>query len=88
MPIQIDSITYYSATEVIGDLNVSRQTLWRWRNEGKVPAGHRYRGRQILFTSAEAEEIRQFANRIEPIDQSDANQLKLFNHKRSDLSFK
>ena len=86
MPIQIDSVTYYSATEVIGALNVSRQTLWRWRNEGKVPAGHRYRGRQILFTVAEAEEIRQFANRIEPIDQSDANQLKLFIHKRSDLS--
>ena len=68
MPIQIDSVTYYSATEVIGDLNVSRQTLWRWRNEGKVPAGHRYRGQaSVLFTSAEAEEIRQFANRIEPL---------------------
>ena len=52
----------------------------------KFLLGHRYRGRQILFTSAEAEEIRQFANRIEPIDQSDANQLKLFNPKRSDLS--
>ena len=86
MPIQIDNVTYYSSTEVIGALNVSRQTLWRWRNEGKVPAGHRYRGRQIIFTSAEAEEIRQFANRIEPIDQSDANQLKLFIHKRPDLS--
>ena len=86
MPIQIDNVTYYSATEVIGDLNVSRQTLWRWRNKGKVPAGHRYRNKHVLFTSAEAEEIRQFANRIEPIDQSDANQLKLFNPKRSDLS--
>ena len=86
MPIQIDNVTYYSSTEVIGALNVSRQTLWRWRNTGKVPAGHRYRGRQIIFTSAEAEEIRQFANRIEPIDQPDANQLKLFNPKRSDLS--
>ena len=86
MPIQIDNVTYYSSTELIGALNVSRQTLWRWRSKGKVPAGHRYRGRQILFTAAEAEEIRQFANRIEPIDQSDANQLKLFIHKRSDLS--
>ena len=85
MPIQIDNVTYYSSTELIGALNVSRQTLWRWRNEGKVPAGHRYRGRQIIFTSDEAEEIRQFANRIEPIDQSDANQLKLFIHKHSDL---
>ena len=67
MPIQIDNVTYYSSTEVIGDLNVSRQTLWRWRNEGKVPAGHRYRNRSVFFTSAEAEEIRQFANRIEPL---------------------
>ena len=38
-----------------------------WRNAGKVPAGHRYRDRDILFTSAEAEEIRRFANRIEPL---------------------
>ena len=67
MPIQIDNVTYYSATEVIGTLNVSRQTLWRWRNEGKVPAGHRYRDRDVLFTSVEAEVIRRFANRIEPI---------------------
>lgn len=67
MPIQIDNVTYYSSTKLIGGLNVSRQTLWRWRSKGKVPAGHRYCGRQILFTSAEAQEIRQFANRIEPI---------------------
>ena len=67
MPIQIDSVTYYSVTEVIGALNVLRQTLWRWRNKGKVPAGHRYGDRDVLFTSAEVETIRRFANRIEPI---------------------
>ena len=39
----------------------------RWRNEGKVPAGHRHRNRSLLFTSDEAEAIRQFANRIEPL---------------------
>ncbi len=69
MPIQIDGITYYSGTEVIGDLNVSRQTLWRWRNQGKVPPGNRYRGRKVIFTDTEAKAIRRFANRIEPIDQ-------------------
>ena len=77
MPVKINSITYYSAAEIIGELKMSRQTLWRWRNEGKVPAGNRYRGRKVLFTVAEAEAIRRFANRIEPIDQSNANHLEL-----------
>ncbi len=84
MPIKIDGMTFYSVSEVLEGLDVSRQTLWRWRHEGKIPVGNRYRGRQILFTPREVETIRQFANRIEPIDQSDAYQLKLFD--RSKLS--
>ena len=30
-------------------LNVPHQKLWRWRNEGKVPAGYWYRDQQIFF---------------------------------------
>jgi hypothetical protein len=78
MSIQINGVTYFSATEITQELAVSRQTLWRWRQEGKIPAGHRYRDRKILFTAHEAETIRQFANRIEPIDQPDLHQPDLF----------
>ena len=67
MPIQIDGVKYFSATDVLNGVSVSRQTLWRWRQEGKIPAGHRYRDRQVLFTAEEVESIRQFENRIEPI---------------------
>jgi predicted DNA-binding protein (UPF0251 family) len=81
-PIKIDSTKYYPASEIIKELRISRQTLWRWRNEGKVPVGQLYRGKQIIFTAEEAETIRQFANRIEPLDEIDTNQLKLFNSNR------
>ena len=67
MPIQIDGVKYFSATDVLNEVSVSRQTLWRWRKEGKIPAGHRYRDRQVLFTAEEVESIRQLENRIEPI---------------------
>jgi predicted site-specific integrase-resolvase len=66
--LEIDGVTYFSATELLSELGVSRQTLWRWRHDGKVPAGHRYRDRTILFTADEVELIRQYANRIEPTD--------------------
>ena len=60
-------------------LGVSRQTLWRWRRQGSIPAGHRYRDGKTLFTATEVEAIRQFANRVEPLDEVDTKQLKLFN---------
>ncbi len=46
---------------------VTRQTLWRWRQDGKVPAGRKYRDKQVVFTSAESEQIREYAQRLEPI---------------------
>lgn len=77
--IEIEGIEYYSATDVLKELGVSRQTLWRWRHQGKIPIGHRYRDGRILFTDEEVEAIRQFANRIEPLEQLNNHQLKLFN---------
>ena len=66
MPITVSGQKFYSATEVADEIAVARQTLWRWRNAGKIPAGSRYRDRQILFTKEELEKIRLFANMIEP----------------------
>jgi len=67
MPVEINGISYLTATDVLGQVPVTRQTLWRWRQEGKIPAGHRYRNRQVVFTAGEVEAIREYANRVEPI---------------------
>jgi hypothetical protein len=66
--VLIDGVTYYVAAEICRDLGVARQTLWRWRDARKIPAGHRYRGYQILFTEEEVVTIRQYANRLEPAE--------------------
>ena len=79
MPVEINGIKYLSATELLDAVDVTRQTLWRWRQEGKIPAGHRFRGRQVVFSPDEVAAIEEYANRIEPIDSADAAQLSLFN---------
>ena len=79
MPLEIDGTHYYSAAEVIEELGVTRQTFWRWRKEGKVPLGHRFRDGQVVFTGAELQQAREHANRIEPISLASPDQLKLFN---------
>ena len=71
MPLTIDGVCFYTNTEVAQSLGVSRQTLWRWRAEGGVPQGRRYRRKSVVFTKDEVAQIAAFANRIEPI-QSDA----------------
>jgi predicted site-specific integrase-resolvase len=78
MPREIGGVLYVSAAEVAEEVGVSRQTLWRWRRDGKIPSGHRFRDRQIVFTEQEIEEIRDHANKVEPIADVDANQLPLF----------
>jgi len=77
--VKINGIKYISAAELLETVDVTRQTLWRWRQEGKIPAGHRFRGRQVVFNPEEVVAIQEYANRIEPIDNSEAGQLSLFN---------
>ena len=79
MPLTIQNATYYAANEVADAVQVSRQTLYRWRQEGKIPAGRRFRDRRVLYTDEELQTIREYANRLEPIGPADASQLKLFN---------
>ena len=79
--VEIHGVKYFSSSEIMKEIGVSRQTLWRWRQEGKIPLGHRFRDGRILFTSDEIESIRQFANRIDTIDLTSSNQLSLFNQK-------
>jgi hypothetical protein len=78
MPILIDRIEYFTASDIQRDLGVARQTLWRWRKGGKIPQGRRYRDRQVVFTRDEVDAIRDYSNRLEPVDSAVGDQLKLF----------
>ena len=80
--LRIDGSDYYSVAQVLKATGVSRQTLWRWRADGRVPAGHLFRDKQILFTADELEQIRQYANRVEPIGNDPRSQLNLFKSAR------
>jgi predicted site-specific integrase-resolvase len=72
MPLMVEGRVFFTATEIAKEIGVVRQTLWRWRQVGKIPAGRRYRDRQILFTPEEVEQIKEFAHRVEPIGSPDA----------------
>lgn len=67
MPKEIEGVTYLHATELAEEMEVSRQTIWRWRRGGKIPAGNRFRGRQVLFSPSEVEAVREFAFGVKPI---------------------
>jgi predicted DNA-binding transcriptional regulator AlpA len=77
VPIQIEAITYFSAADIRRRIKVARQTLWRWRKARKIPQGRRYRDRQVVFTKEEVEAIREYANRLVPVEQSEASQSRL-----------
>ena len=82
MAAEIGGQVYLCVSEVVERLDISRQTLWRWRRESELPTGHRFRGNQVVFSPSEVEEIEAFANRLEPISaasSSDSSQLRLFN---------
>jgi predicted DNA-binding transcriptional regulator AlpA len=59
---------YLPAAEVIRAAGISRQTLWRWRSEGRIPQGSKYRDRVLVFTEQEAAAIRDFAHRVVPLN--------------------
>jgi predicted DNA-binding transcriptional regulator AlpA len=68
VPLEVEGVPYFTAAEVTRFVKVSRQTLWRWRQQRKIPFGRRYRDRQIVYTRQEVEAIREYANRLEPVE--------------------
>ncbi len=78
MPVTIEGNEYYTAVEILKKVRISRTTLWRWRSEGKIPAGRLYRGGTIVFTAEESSAILAFANRLEPVQGVNRDQLNLF----------
>ena len=80
MPVEIGGNRFFTMGEVAEVAEVARQTVWRWKKAGKIPAGRRYRGREVLYTLEEMEGIYHYAHRIEPEGDGAAfrNQLSLF----------
>jgi len=81
MPLGINGTDYYTAAEITDRLSITRQTLWRWRSSGKIPSGHRFRDKQVVFTESELKAIEQYANKIEPLSAINP-QLSLFSSNR------
>lgn len=78
MSLKINGIVFYTTQEVLKKCKVSRQTIWRWKKEGKVPKGRKFRDGKLLFTESELRSIYDFANSLIPHEISDEKQLKLF----------
>lgn len=78
MPIEVEGVQYITAQEAAEAVDVSRQTIWRWRKNRKIPVGYRYRNGQLLFSRQEFAAIRQYANRLQPSDAADAGQITIF----------
>ncbi len=64
--IQIAGTTYLLATTLARQIGIGRTTLYRWRMSGKIPSGRRDRRRLVLYTLAEAQIVRDYAERLEP----------------------
>jgi hypothetical protein len=62
---------FFTLTQVAKAAGVTRQTLWRWRVELRVPQGRRYRDRIVLYTAAEQADVCRFASRMNSLDDGD-----------------
>lgn len=82
MPVDIRGSQYFTHREVADELGVSRQTLWRWREKGKIPSGVRHRTRQVLFSVGDVMSIRAYADKLDPIEFGGGQQLALFGRGR------
>jgi predicted DNA-binding transcriptional regulator AlpA len=78
MPLGIGGLEYMTAAEVCDLIGISRQTLWRWRQDTRIPPGLRFRGKRLVFSQDEVEQIRNFASSLEPAGTPYPTQLGLF----------
>ena len=78
--VEINGVKYFTLDDVAAAVGRNRVTIWRWRQDGVIPQGHRDRRRRVLFTASELEAIKTFALSVEPILPPDHQQLTLFNN--------
>ena len=64
LPTVKEGTTFFSITEVAASCGVSRQTFWRWRQDGSVPQGRQDRNARFMFTEAELDLTRAFAGGV------------------------
>jgi len=76
--IDIDGTRFFGAKEIAEESGVTRQTLWRWRRQGKIPSGYRFRNGQVLYTEEDRQQIWPYANRLEPLSDANEQQLSMF----------
>jgi len=78
MSLTIAGTEYLTADEVCRLVGVSRQTLWRWRQNARIPPGSRLRAKRLVFSLPEVEQIQTYASFLEPADRRSGVQLRLF----------
>ena len=79
MPVDVNGTTFYNISEVSEVVGVTRQSIWRWRKNEKIPPGRKFRGRDVLYTQDEMERIFEYAHRMEPAGASNfEDQMRLF----------
>jgi predicted DNA-binding transcriptional regulator AlpA len=84
MPLTVNGIRYLSLTEVADLVGRHRTTLWRWREQRKIPEGLRYCDQHLLYDTSEVEEIYAYAHRLQPDAAREGlkRQLNLFSKQR------
>ena len=75
-PLEIQGRVYHPTSSVIKQLQVTRQTLWRWRKRGLIPPGHSLPNRRVYYTDAEVEKIWAYCRQVE--QNAVINQISLF----------
>ena len=80
MPVEVSGKRFFNVTDVTEIVGVTRQSIWRWCRDEKIPSGRRYQGQQRIFTREEVEKIYAYAHRLEPAGSTGEfeHQLKLF----------
>jgi len=79
MPTEIDGTIFYTCTDAAGACGVSRQTIWRWRQDGLIPIGRTRRSRSVVFSESELEYIRARATQLEARQSASAPEIYLDN---------
>ena len=82
MPVEVSGIRFFNVRDVAEIVGVSRQSIWRWHRDNKIPSPRyiRKKHKHRLFTREEVEKIYEYAHRLESVDSTEEfeHQLKLF----------
>ena len=79
MSFEISGTKYFTLTEISEKLCISRQTLWRWRQNNLIPSGSKHRNYKVVYSEKELQFILDYFNQLEPLSKKNPNQLGLFN---------